>query len=525
MSEEIMTVDITSQHIVINRDRSVAVPSLIKKSIVQRDHNIERLTFDCPRYWYGKDISTLNIYINYISTNQKSKEKDPGSSLCENVVIDENDHDMLHFDWIITNNVSEYMGGLIFLVCAKSVDSDGNEDIHWNSHLCKEMEVQEGLEASSAIVKRYPDVIESILSKLGKQIELRNSGTAIQYRNAGENTWVDLVQLEDIKGDAAVIVESNFKGSDTTENILAKTGETGDKWYSTDEGVYYMINSFGEWINCGSGENLKKIEDEISELKGDIEQLKQSGGGGSGTGLSTEEKTLMLSLFKATVYDNSEMQATVEALEHKWTGSGSGEEAVYYTITNNLTNVSNSNSVGAVAENTSYSATLTADSGYDLESVIVTMGGTDITATAYADGVISIDAVMGNIVITASATATQEARTVYFASDDSIVKNAGYMRTNGTIVLTTNARYKVAELPYAEGMLIHTYCNPAAINDYPPFIFFDGANYTVPEYTTPTSCNYEITLSGQTGIEKVYVNMFGTTNGVFDDAKFYYVTQ
>ena len=274
MSEEIIVADEgTMQHIVINQDRSVAVPSILKKSIVQRDHNIEKLTFDCPRYWYGKDISTLNIYVNYISVIKKAKKEDPGSSLCENVVIDENDQNMLHFDWIITDNVSEDMGGLIFLVCAKSVDSDGNEDVHWNSHLCKELEVQEGLEASSAIVKRYPDVIESILSKLGKQIELRNSGTAIQYRNTGENTWVDLVQLEDIRGEAAVIIESNFQGSDTTANILAKTGETGDKWYSTDDGVYYMFSSKGEWINCGSGENLKKIEDEISELKGDIGDL------------------------------------------------------------------------------------------------------------------------------------------------------------------------------------------------------------------------------------------------------------
>ena len=71
---------------------------------------------------------------------------------------------------------------------------------------------------------------------------------------------------------------------------------------------------------------------------------------------------------------------------------------------------------------------------------------------------------------------------------------------------------------------IHTYCNSATIASFPPFIFFDGANYTVPEYTTLTAYNYEITLSGQTGIEKVYVNMFGTNNGVFADDRFYYVT-
>lgn len=250
MSEEITTVDVTSQHIVINQDRSVAVPSLIKKTIVQHDHNIERLTFDCPRYWYGKDISTLNIYVNYISVSQKAKGDDPVSSLCENVVIDENDQDKMHFDWVITNNVSQDVGGLLFLVCAKSVDSDGNEDVHWNSHLCKDLEVQEGLEASAAIVEKYPDVIEQILSKL--------------------------VQLEDIKGDAAVIIESNFRGSDTTANIMGKTGEAGDKWYSTDEGVYYMLSTSGEWINCGSGENLKKIEDEIDELKQRLNALADS---------------------------------------------------------------------------------------------------------------------------------------------------------------------------------------------------------------------------------------------------------
>lgn len=271
-----------SQHIVISRDKSVYVPEIIRKSIVYRDHNVECLTFDCPRYWSGIDISELNIYVNYIAEGQKKKEEDPGSFLCENVVVDEDDTDIFHFDWIITSNASEFPDKLIFLVCAKSVDAEGNEDVHWNSRLCTSLEVQEGMEASDSIVKKYPDVIESILSKLGKQIELRNSGIAIQYRNAGENIWTDLVQLEDIRGDAAVIIESNFKGSDTTANIIAKTGETGDKWYSTDEGVYYMLSTSGEWINCGSGENLKKIEDEIGALKGDLSQLSEENKGLTG---------------------------------------------------------------------------------------------------------------------------------------------------------------------------------------------------------------------------------------------------
>ena len=79
---------------------------------------------------------------------------------------------------------------------------------------------------------------------------------------------------------------------------------------------------------------------------------------------------------------------------------------VYHSITNTLTNVTTSNDAVAAENGTSYTATLTAKSGYTLGEVTVKMGGEDITATAYnADtGVISIAAVTGDVVITAKAT-------------------------------------------------------------------------------------------------------------------------
>ena len=57
---------------------------------------------------------------------------------------------------------------------------------------------------------------------------------------------------------------------------------------------------------------------------------------------------------------------------------GDGETEVY-TVTNTLTNVSTSNSVESVSEGEAYSATLTADAGYTIDSVSVTMGNTDLT--------------------------------------------------------------------------------------------------------------------------------------------------
>jgi hypothetical protein len=78
---------------------------------------------------------------------------------------------------------------------------------------------------------------------------------------------------------------------------------------------------------------------------------------------------------------------------------------VTVTVTNTLTHVTNSNTAETAYQGDSYTGTLTAEQGYTISSVAVTMGGTDITATAYNSGTgkITISNVTGNIAITATA--------------------------------------------------------------------------------------------------------------------------
>lgn len=77
--------------------------------------------------------------------------------------------------------------------------------------------------------------------------------------------------------------------------------------------------------------------------------------------------------------------------------------AKHYNITNTLTNCSTSNTKTTVEENSSYSATITANKGFALNNITVTMGGTDITNTSVLNGVITINSVTGDIIITADA--------------------------------------------------------------------------------------------------------------------------
>lgn len=75
-----------------------------------------------------------------------------------------------------------------------------------------------------------------------------------------------------------------------------------------------------------------------------------------------------------------------------------------FTVTNDLTNATSDNAADLVKENESYTANLMAAEGFTLDTVNVTMDGIDISATAYADGKISIDNVTGDLVITVVAT-------------------------------------------------------------------------------------------------------------------------
>lgn len=130
---------------------------------------------------------------------------------------------------------------------------------------------------------------------------------------------------------------------------------------------------------------------------------------------------------------------------------------VYHSITNTLTNVATSNDAVAAEDGTAYSATITAEAGYTMSSVTVTMGGTDITATAYnADtGIISIAAVTGNVVITAKAT-----------------KVVSYHNLVPTAVDSSGA-----SAPYTDGLALNSSGTTVAQNHYTitGFIPFDGA--------------------------------------------------
>ena len=121
--------------------------------------------------------------------------------------------------------------------------------------------------------------------------------------------------------------------------------------------------------------------------------------GSGGGGISSTARDLLDYILEHATYTEPDMQEYIDDLYIALGGS-----FTYYTVTNTLTHVSNSNTASQVRDGESYSGTLTADLGYEISSVTVTMGGIDITSTAYDSGVVSISTVTGNVIIIATAT-------------------------------------------------------------------------------------------------------------------------
>ena len=149
------------EHIVVEKDRYITVPESLKKIGVQYDHNINTLTFDCPRYWDGHDLSGMKMFINYMRADGKL-----GIYLSKDVKVDDTDDTMMHFTWTISDYVTSVPGSISFVLCAKKQNADGRLIKHWNSELNNDLYISNGLEDAGSVASQNADVIGQALTRL-----------------------------------------------------------------------------------------------------------------------------------------------------------------------------------------------------------------------------------------------------------------------------------------------------------------------------------------------------------------------
>lgn len=111
----------------------------------------------------------------------------------------------------------------------------------------------------------------------------------------------------------------------------------------------------------------------------------------------------------------------------------------YQTITANLMGCTISNSTSQVEYGDSYAATITPESGKELNSVVVKMGGADISATVVSGGTISIAKVTGPVTITAAASVPSVSYNVTLNLTNAASSNVATSIAEGAAYTTTLA--------------------------------------------------------------------------------------
>lgn len=112
-------------HFIIDPVTRAITTSSEKLSIMQYDHNSERLTFEMPRYIEGHDISVCNkVEAHFLNIDSKTKDQISGLRELDDFQIDPTDSEMVIVSWLITKGSTKLGGKLNFLLNFRCMEDD-----------------------------------------------------------------------------------------------------------------------------------------------------------------------------------------------------------------------------------------------------------------------------------------------------------------------------------------------------------------------------------------------------------------
>ena len=226
--------------LIINSDlRTIYAPNVVVG--VFSDHNVNRLTFSCPRFYKDMDLVEFDVYINYVNALGE------GSVYrCDDVRA--LDYQTIEFSWLISNYVTKKEGKIKFSVCMKDYTED-NEIAHEFNTVPVIGIVKPGLETSTVVIESQIDVLkewEEILSK-------------IPYIGANGHWFIYNVE------------EKRYEDSGVSAG-----GEGSLNFTESDEGKFLTIKD-GElvWATVPTEEDLQILQQAVIHNAHQIEELRQ----------------------------------------------------------------------------------------------------------------------------------------------------------------------------------------------------------------------------------------------------------
>jgi hypothetical protein len=142
-----------------------------KLSVMQYDHNSERLTFEMPRFIESHDMAECNrVEVHFLNIDSKTKDQISGHRELDDFRIDPADKDKVIVSWLISKGATKLGGKLNFLLNFRCVE-DGVETYAWHTNFFLNYVVNAGMDAAALFENEYVDVIEQWKASVVKYFE------------------------------------------------------------------------------------------------------------------------------------------------------------------------------------------------------------------------------------------------------------------------------------------------------------------------------------------------------------------
>ena len=165
MAQHMIIADEGERFVIIPSTRKISVPQAYKIIGAVGDHNSEQLTFECPRYVDGHDVSECaSHFIKW--TNALGK---PGTSAVDGIVVD---GDNVLFTWTIPALATMAAGIINFTITFEDIDENGKLLYRWSSATCQECQIAASLidTASADTPQPAPSDITTIIYALNTEV-------------------------------------------------------------------------------------------------------------------------------------------------------------------------------------------------------------------------------------------------------------------------------------------------------------------------------------------------------------------
>lgn len=211
--------DTDNKFIVDGVSRSIKNASTSKTMVMQFDHNSEVFTFEVPRYIEGHDMSECNrVEVHYLNVDSVTKQENEGIYLVNDLTINAEDETKLTCSWIISQNATQLVGNLNFLlrfICL----TDDVIDYVWNTSIFTGIYVSKGIYNSDIVAEQYIDTIRAWENRLAVVENSIGSSGISPIINITPITNGNKVEIVDAEGTKTFNVLNGTNGLDGTDGI------------------------------------------------------------------------------------------------------------------------------------------------------------------------------------------------------------------------------------------------------------------------------------------------------------------